>query len=737
MTISNRRFNFCLFLSIGLFLTPAIFGAARRNNRNEYGHAGALGSHIIYVSPVPGSRYLTPASNIIIRSDEDFNPGTVNKSIFSVVGGVSGEHAGKVILVSDQRTVLFQPQTPFTLGETVSVSMPHPLLSVGGDTVQVAPFSFTISRVDLNADKQLVEEIQQRKDAEVSISAAQDQVPSGQVGSIAKELEPKEQLNSLPVDFPPLTVTKSDSPSSGYIFLSTMNTPTDSSYGHFLIIADNQGDPVFYKQFGNEGNDQALDFTLQPAGVLSYGYPFTDPTWYVMNTSFQVIDSVHAGNGYADDQHDMKMLPDGDIILLADDYEQIDMSKIVPGGNPNATVIDCVIQELDQNKNVIFQWRAIDHFDITDGIEINLTGSTVDPFHCNAIEMDADGAVLLSTRYLSEITKIDLQTSNIIWRLGGKNNQFTFVNDPIGFSYQHDIRILPNGDITLMDNGNLHTPPFSRAVEYKLDEVNKIATLVWQFKHNPSVFNPFMGSVQRLPDGNTLIGWGGAPTPTLTEVTPEGNTALEMTLPSSDAVSYRVYRFPFLFITSPTAVDTARAGGPLTLRWESSGVGSVDIDYSTDGGSSWSNAAVNYPAHNDSLNVSVSADSGSVLQFRIVQAGSVNVGVSYLSDTVPIADLTTGVQPKSNPYSFALWNNYPNPFNPSTTITYELAKMGHVSLRVYDILGRVVETLVNGVQGPGRYSVKFDGSRFASGIFFVRLMTSAGFVKVNKMVLEK
>ena len=392
---------------------------------------------------------------------------------------------------------------------------------------------------------------------------------------------------------------------------------------------------------------------------------------------------------------------------------------------------------LDPEGNVIFQWRAIDHFKITDGIETDLTGTTVDPFHCNAIVMDTDGTILLSTRYLSEITKISLQTGDMIWRLGGKNNQFFFSNDSIGFSYQHDVRLLPDGDITLMDNGNLHSPPFSRAVEYKLDQVSKVATLVWQFRHSPDVFNPFMGDVQRLSDGNTLIGWGGAPSPTLTEVTPQGNTALEMSFPVGTTVSYRAYRFPFLFITSPVDGDTIEAGRSTALHWRSSGVGNVDIDYSTDEGASWANAAVNYPAHDDSLNVNVSTDSGSVLQFRIVQAGAVNAGVSYLSDAVPVSDFTTGVRAQSRPYVYDLWNNYPNPFNPTTTITYELAKTGQVSLKVYDILGNVVETLVNGVQAAGEYNVKFDGSRFASGVYFVCLMTSNGFEKVRKMVLLK
>ncbi len=73
-----------------------------------------------------------------------------------------------------------------------------------------------------------------------------------------------------------------------------------------------------------------------------------------------------------------------------------------------------------------------------------------------------------------------------------------------------------------------------------MDEVNKIATLVWQYRNTPDIYGPSMGSVQRLKNGNTLICWGGT-NPTMTEVTPAGDIALEMSLPQ-DVFSYRVFR---------------------------------------------------------------------------------------------------------------------------------------------------------------------------------------------------
>ena len=85
--------------------------------------------------------------------------------------------------------------------------------------------------------------------------------------------------------------------------------------------------------------------------------------------------------------------------------------------------------------------------------------------------------------------------------------------------------------------------------------------------------------------------------------------------------------------------------------------------------------------------------------------------------------------------------NYPNPFNPSTVIRYQLPNTGHVNMSVFDILGRQVTTLVNGQKDAGYYSAIFDGSKFASGVYFVRLIVqgsnSKPFVKTVKMLLAK
>ena len=85
---------------------------------------------------------------------------------------------------------------------------------------------------------------------------------------------------------------------------------------------------------------------------------------------------------------------------------------------------------------------------------------------------------------------------------------------------------------------------------------------------------------------------------------------------------------------------------------------------------------------------------------------------------------------------YALNQNYPNPFNPTTTISYTIPKDGMVTLKIYDVLGREVETLVNQVQEVGKYEVQLDGSRLASGVYFYRLV-SGTHVITKKMLMLK
>ncbi len=97
----------------------------------------------------------------------------------------------------------------------------------------------------------------------------------------------------------------------------------------------------------------------------------------------------------------------------------------------------------------------------------------------------------------------------------------------------------------------------------------------------------------------------------------------------------------------------------------------------------------------------------------------------------PVIEVEAGL-----PRTFELGQNYPNPFNPTTVISYQLPVASEVSLKVYDVLGREVATLVNARQEAGRYSVPFNAASFASGVYFYRLQAGQ-FVQTRKMMLVK
>lgn len=98
---------------------------------------------------------------------------------------------------------------------------------------------------------------------------------------------------------------------------------------------------------------------------------------------------------------------------------------------------------------------------------------------------------------------------------------------------------------------------------------------------------------------------------------------------------------------------------------------------------------------------------------------------------------TTGIrQQTSGPVRMSLLQNYPNPFNPSTTVDYQLGTRSHVTIKVFDVLGREVSTLVDRVEDAGYRSVHFNGTQLGSGIYFCRLSTD-GFIQTRKMVVQK
>lgn len=239
---------------------------------------------------------------------------------------------------------------------------------------------------------------------------------------------------------------------------------------------------------------------------------------------------------YEADLHDVQVRSNGNTLIFAYHSIPYAMDTVVADGDPNATLVDIVVQELDGDGNLMFEWFASEHLSPSGATNIDLTLSDVAPYHTNEISYDTDGNIIMSHRDLDEITKIDGTTGEVIWRWGGTQNMFDFVND-FPFTRQHSVQVTGPNRYLIFDNGNYGSAytgvdPYSRAVEYQLDLETMSCTQVWEYVHPDSLYGVAMGNVQRLPNGNTLINWGtldlwglGA---RVSEVTPTGEVAMEI-----------------------------------------------------------------------------------------------------------------------------------------------------------------------------------------------------------------
>ena len=717
-----------------LFPFSLILSTTRAQNLNA--------NRFQYLSPVPGSKLNSPESNIIIRFGDAFENYKLDNSLI-VTGSKSGHHKGNIVLAENNKTLLFQPLQRFADGEIVTVKLENSLKTISNEQVPVLQYSFTISNTNLNKKiKSDPNKYLELLSSEFDISKNEFVINDDKSEKFFNRKTYTVQEDSLPADFPIASVDSINNPTEGSVFYAPFIYP--NYLPTYLIITDNYGIPLFYRKM----KSATFDFKKLDDSTLTY-FDLGTLQYYIMNQSYEIIDSISVKNGYTTDLHEFIRLTNKHSFLLSYDYEKVPMDTVVEGGDTNATVIGIIMQELDENKNVVFQWRSWDHFKITDATyQIPLTAATVDYVHTNAIDIDEDGNILISSRNLDEITKIDRQTGDIIWRLGGKyckNNQFTFLNDSIGFSHQHDVRRLANGNITVFDNGNLHSPQFSRVAEYQVDEINKIVSLVWEYKNEPQTFAPAMGSARRLYNHNTIIGWGFSPETAVSEIRPDKTISLYLTIPDMYR-NYRAFKFDWktnLFVTHPDNLvfGYVPTGDSLiqSINVINNSEKPIKINGLLNRDSSFT-VITPLPIAIDSL------DSSTIqIMFKPEDGGNYsddlylqwNHKQERVTQIVGLSGTTiVSVKSEGNKMNYVLDQNYPNPFNPVTTIIYEIPKISLVSLKIFDLLGREVATLVNEEKPAGRYKVEFNGDRLSSGLYFYKLQ-SENYTSVKKMILLK
>ncbi|MFN4907647.1 MAG: aryl-sulfate sulfotransferase [Bacteroidota bacterium] len=335
-----------------------------------------------------------------------------------------------------------------------------------------------------------------------------------------------------------LSVQTSGNQAQGYYLISGVN---DDSVG----LVDNSGRFLFALQSGPTTN-------MQPSADGGFTYFDGSLQAYVrVDSLFLKVDTFRISAPYLTDFHEGYQTADGRYIILGTETRTIDMSVIFPGGKPNAQIIGAVIQEYDRSKRLTFEWKSLDHVAVTEStIDIDITHNRIDYLHANAIIEDLDGNFIVSCRNTDQIIKISRSTGAVLWRLGGSaatRSDFTFVNDAAdgfsGFSHQHTPIITRNGELMLFDNGTLKAEPFARVVAYRLNLEERTATKTWEYRPAINTVVPTMGSVQELPNGNILVGWGTNSSGMIaTEVDRGGRIHAEISSADLPAYPYRVYK---------------------------------------------------------------------------------------------------------------------------------------------------------------------------------------------------
>jgi hypothetical protein len=213
--------------------------------------------------------------------------------------------------------------------------------------------------------------------------------------------------------------------------------------------------------------------------------------------------------------------------------------------------------------------------------------------HLNGVVMDTDGNLLISN-FGMDVWKINRQTGQIMWRLGGPANQFSFVgvNPQIALTSfsGHTLSRLDNGDIMIYCNADQLATRTSKVYEYKLDETNKIATLVWSYTPPTNYYAWHYGSAQRLSNGNTFIGWGGADImpgiggvtnqwiPACSEVTPDGTVVFQMQFNNPKMDSYRAFRFVYPPASQAIVGSVYEPANGNTYAFDPTGVSTTVLD---------------------------------------------------------------------------------------------------------------------------------------------------------------
>ena len=392
--------------------------------------------------------------------------------------------------------------------------------------------------------------------ASVPVSLAEDQA-AVVLAQDATGFTQQYWIRCLPHDFPLVTASAYPAvgrPTAGWYLIGSLFLTAGS--GPYAMIVDANGTPIWYHRMASgQGNPTIVEPLPDSAvGITTTSSPSIGTLYHLNTWTTQAISTV----GIPLDNHELRLLPNGDFMLLSNPkLTGVNLTGLNNYGS-NSTMLDCAVQEVDSQGNLVWDWRASTHTDpVKESVVpagVGTDASPADVYHCNSIDVNAAGDVLISFRHMNAVLLVSKSSGNVVWKLGGTPYNkdgaqiLTIQGDPEGAFYmQHDARFQPNGDISLFDDHSAAAgvTGAARGVEYALDLGAGKASVVWQYQGAAS--SSFLGSFRRYADGTNLIGWGayaGTANLVFTEVDDAGHDLLDMLFVSHGNWSYRAEKVP-------------------------------------------------------------------------------------------------------------------------------------------------------------------------------------------------
>jgi hypothetical protein len=211
------------------------------------------------------------------------------------------------------------------------------------------------------------------------------------------------------------------------------------------------------------------------------------------------------------------------------------------GLSAQSAIIDNAIVEVNAANQIVWEWDVADHINVA-AENVNWHSQFPDVIHMNSVTYDGNGGVIFSARHLDAVYRVDMATGAITWKLGGSptpesltvaGDQYVNAGGQL-FSGQHYARLQPDGSLTVHDNGT-RANRLPRAVRFTINTSNSTATEVEQVTDSRTTTASCCGSVEKLPGGDWVMGWGA--NDFTTELSPAGVPQVTITYPG--IFSYR------------------------------------------------------------------------------------------------------------------------------------------------------------------------------------------------------